>query len=149
MVLVLAHALAPAQASRSSCAHPCSRIQEAAALALALCSLLLGLFPGKATSRSQPGSTSTLPTLKTLFTTLLLILAGGVMACLLGRWRYRPESPSFGASVVAIVGSVRRKTIVFGEVFERIDVTLRQWTAAGVLLLALAIMFGVAMLAGR
>lgn len=51
--------------------------------------------------------------------------------------------------VVAIVGPVRRTALAMGGMFERVDGILRQWPAAGLALLVLAILFGAAMLAAR
>jgi multicomponent Na+:H+ antiporter subunit D len=77
------------------------------------------------------------------------ILAGGVLAILLGRWGDRPVRAPFGKVVVAIVDPARRATLALGGLIERVDGILRQWTAAGLSLLALAILFGAAMLAAR
>jgi len=56
---------------------------------------------------------------------------------------------SFGNFVATIVDPARRATLAFGGVIERLDGGLRQWTAAGLSLLALVILFGAAMLAAR
>ncbi len=86
-------------------------------------------------------------TLETLTTALWPILVGGALAILLGRWGYSLARVPLGNVVVAMVSPARRMALAFGRAIEQVDGTLRQWPAAGVSLLAVAIMFGVAMLA--
>ena len=88
VVLVLAHALAPAD-EPVTLRVPVSRMSEAAALALALCSLLLGLIPWEAYLPVPAGAASSPLTLAALVTALWPILAGAVLAILLGRWSDR------------------------------------------------------------
>ena len=71
------------------------------------------------------------------------ILGGGALAILLGRW----GDP--GACTLATVGPARRATLILSSRIERIDGVLRQWPAAGISHLVVAIMFGAAMLTGR
>ena len=78
VLLVLAHALWPAD-EPVRLNKPVSRLQEAAALALALCSMLLGL----ATIGPVPLATLSL-TPKDLWSAILLVLGGGVLALGLG-----------------------------------------------------------------
>jgi formate hydrogenlyase subunit 3/multisubunit Na+/H+ antiporter MnhD subunit len=146
VLLVLVHALAPADepiALRASV----SRVGEAAALALALCSLLLGLVHWEAYLPITVDTLSNPLTLKALSTALWPVLGGGVLATLLGRWGQRPERMPLGDIVVAIVGPVRRAALALGRILERVDRMLCQWPAAGLTLLLLAILFGAAMLA--
>ena len=144
LVLVLVHALAPA-------AQPVIRnavvpwYQQAAALVLALCSLLLGLIhwgaylPGLEGPLKMPGF------LDLILGVLLPLLAGGLLAILLGRF-----GPGvLHGSILAIVAPARRAALALGAVFEHVDVVLRQWPAAGTSLLALAIALGAAMMMGR
>jgi hypothetical protein len=51
-----------------------------------------------------------------------------------------------GKGAVAIVGPARRAALAFGRTMERVDGTLRKWPAAGLSLLAVAILLGAAML---
>jgi multicomponent Na+:H+ antiporter subunit D len=148
LLLVLAHALASADAP-VTLRVPVSRIGEAAALALALCSLLLGLLPWQAYLPVPAGTASNPLTLKALSSALWPILAGGVVAILLGRWGDRLARVPFAEVAVAWVGPARRAALALGRVLERIDGALRQWPAAGVSLLVVTIALGVAMLAGR
>jgi multicomponent Na+:H+ antiporter subunit D len=146
VLLALAHALMPAHepaASRVSV----SRVGEAAALALALCSLLLGLIPWEEYLPVARGTLSNPLTLEMLSTALWPIVAGGVLAILLGRWGARPERIFMRRVLVAMVEPPRRATLALGKAIERVDRMLRQWTAAGLALLVLAILFGAAMLA--
>ncbi len=75
------------------------------------------------------------------------LLLGGVLAIALGRWGGRlPRVPEGDVVVVA----ERLATVVRAraDLFVRMDEMLGQWTVAGVLLLAVAIVLGAAMLAG-
>jgi NADH:ubiquinone oxidoreductase subunit 5 (subunit L)/multisubunit Na+/H+ antiporter MnhA subunit len=148
VVLVLAHTLAPADAPVAQRLRV-SRLGEAAALVLALCSLVLGLVHWQAylviphDARSDPLS------LDALVKTLWPILAGGVLAIVLGRWRNRLARTLFGKGLVPIVGLVRRTSLTLAGMIERVDGLLRQWPVAGLSLLVLAILFGAAMLEAR
>jgi hypothetical protein len=74
------------------------------------------------------------------------IVVGGVLAILLGRWSdWLPRIPLRGLSE-AIVRPIRHRALAAGEALERADCILRQWPAAGLSLLALAIVLGTAML---
>jgi multicomponent Na+:H+ antiporter subunit D len=148
VVLVLAFALAPSDEPLTRQA-PISRIAEAAALALAMCSLLLGLVHWEAYLAGPHGALANPLTLEALFTALWPILGGGVLAILLGHWQHRPARVPLGKFVVAIVRPARRAALPVGTFFEQVDGVLRQWPAAGLALLMLAILFGAAMLADR
>jgi formate hydrogenlyase subunit 3/multisubunit Na+/H+ antiporter MnhD subunit len=144
VLVVLVHALAPA-AEPVAVHVPISRFGEAAALVLALCSLLLGLVPWQPYLPVPAGAASSF-TLSALASSLWPILAGAVLAILMGR---RALPLAGVSSVVAIISLARRAAHAFARVFVRIDGTLRQWPAAALALLAVALMFGVAMIAGR
>ena len=147
LVLVLAHALAPAEAPREPQAHA-PRTAEAAALALALCSLLLGLFPWEASS-VRHGTSASPSTLGSLAHAVWPILAGGMLAMLLGRWKTGSPLAPYLKAIIALAGPVRHAALALGGMLEGIDHMARQWTAAGLSLLILAILLGTAMLAGR
>ena len=148
LLLVLLHAMAPADA-RVTLRVPVPRVAEAAALALALCSLLLGLFPWQA-YLAVPLETSSNPfTIDTFWTALWLFVSGGVLAILLGRWGQRLASGPLGRAITAGAGPVRRPGLAVAKMFEHVDGALRQWPAASVALLLMAMMFGAAMLVRR
>ncbi len=147
LVLVLAHALTPGDAPVRLRA-PVPRLAEGAALALALCSLLLGLMPWGAYLSLPRGTPSNPLALAALWKTLWPLLGGGVLAILLGHWKLRLPSVPGGDIALAIVGPARGVAVALGRRLERADDVLRQWPAAGLSLLALAVLFGAAMLAG-
>jgi multicomponent Na+:H+ antiporter subunit D len=148
LVLVLAHALAPANAPNAPRVRV-PRLAEAAALALALCSLLLGAFPWE-TYLSVPHGTAAKPfDLGLLANALWPILVGGLLAILLGRWGNRLAEVPHGKAASIIVGSARRPVLTLASMLEGADNMARQWTPACLSLLTLAILLGAAMLAGR
>jgi formate hydrogenlyase subunit 3/multisubunit Na+/H+ antiporter MnhD subunit len=148
VVLVLAHALAaPVEAPRASQTYV-PRTAEAAALVLALSSLLLGLFPWEASS-VRHGTWTSPSVLGALASAVWPILAGGILAMLLGRWRTGSAHAPRLKVIVALAGPARRAALALGGMLERIDHMARQWTAAGFSLLVLAILLGTAMLVGR
>jgi multicomponent Na+:H+ antiporter subunit D len=136
VLLVLAHALWPADQPINLRA-PVPRLQEAAALALALCSMLLGL----AAIGPVPLDTLSLVP-KELWSATLLVLGGGVLALALG-YRLPPVPVDH---VVAIMSPVRTGAVAVAGVIERADGVLRRWSVAGLSLLVLVIGFVAAML---
>jgi formate hydrogenlyase subunit 3/multisubunit Na+/H+ antiporter MnhD subunit len=147
VVLVLAHALAPARSTKESQAHV-SRAAEAAALALALCSLLLGLLPWEAYS-DRHGTSAAPSALGSVADVVWTVLAGGILAILLGRWKLGSPPARRLKVTVALVERIRRATFAIGAMLERVDQMARQWTAAGLSLLVLAILIATAMLAAQ
>ncbi|HWF78917.1 MAG TPA: proton-conducting transporter membrane subunit [Caulobacteraceae bacterium] len=147
LVLVLAHAVAPA-------AEPVERraaaqgVGAAATLALALCSLLLGLVCWTPYLSVPQAILSKSLTLDEVPKALTQILGGAVLAVLLGRWGVRRPGGSLWGLLAAAIAPVRRATVALGGVVERADCALRQWPAAGICLLALALAFGAAIHAG-
>jgi multicomponent Na+:H+ antiporter subunit D len=137
VVLVLAYALTAAPEPIKPRA-PVSRLAELAALALAICSLALGLAAlGPAPLDALPD-----PLDPKEFGSALLVLAGGaVLAVALGL--RLPPLPAGDA----VVASVRRATVAIGGTFVRTDEVLRQWPVAGLALIVAAIAFAAAMLA--
>jgi len=77
------------------------------------------------------------------FVAMLGLVSGGVLlaAALADRL------PVWGDG--AAVRALRRTTVVPAMAFARLDDALRKWPVAGFSLLAIAVAFGVAMLAGR
>jgi formate hydrogenlyase subunit 3/multisubunit Na+/H+ antiporter MnhD subunit len=148
VVLVLAHALAPADTPVRLLA-PVPRVREGAALALALCSLSLGLVDWGPYLSVPRRALSNPLALETLWKALWPVLGGVVLATLLGRWGHPPPRWPLGHVVSAAVGPPRRVTVPLGTIFVRIDEVLRRWAVAGLSLLALAVAFGAAMELGR
>src|SRR3954447_11283383 len=146
LVLVLAHAMAPADepvAPRVQIA----RMGEAAALALALCSLLLGLVPWQGDLPIPSGGVTPSIGLQAFWSSLWPLLAGVALAILLGRWDDRFARISLGKAVAATVSAARCAALVLCSGIERIDGALRQWPAVGLCMLVLAIAFVAAMAA--
>jgi formate hydrogenlyase subunit 3/multisubunit Na+/H+ antiporter MnhD subunit len=148
LVLVLAHALAPAD-EPLSLRSPASRMGEAAALLLALCSLLLGLVPWETLLSVPPDAASSPLSLGTLWKTLWPLLAGAVLALLLGQWGPGWTRIHSGKTLAGIIGPARRPVLALGRAVELTDSVLRQWPAAGLALVIVAILLVAAMLAGR
>jgi NADH:ubiquinone oxidoreductase subunit 5 (subunit L)/multisubunit Na+/H+ antiporter MnhA subunit len=142
VVLVLAHSLSPADEPVRLRA-PVPRVREAAALALAVCSLLLGL----AAFGPVPRDTLANPLApKELWSAVVIVLGGALLAIVLGR---RLPHVRTGEGAVTIVRPVRAALGAVCGMVERADGVLRQWPIAGVSLLLLTILFGVAMMTGR
>jgi formate hydrogenlyase subunit 3/multisubunit Na+/H+ antiporter MnhD subunit len=147
LILVVVQTLAPSAQPvtvRNSVPH----IQEAAALGLALCSLLLGLVPWQP-YLSVPLSTPAPSLLAALTKALWPILAGAVVAVLLGRWPLWLGRTPLEKILVAAMSVARRPALAFSSRIELIDGLLRQWPAAALTLLLVAGLFGAAMLAAR
>jgi hypothetical protein len=144
VLLVLAHALAPA-GKPVTLRAPVPRGRELSALALAVCSLLLGVFNWGPYLSVPQGIASNLFGLKAFAGVLWPILGGAVLAILLGRWDGTP----FEKILVARVSPVRRAALALGGGVERIDGMLRQWPTAGISLLAVALVLGAAMVVNR
>ena len=142
VVLVLAHALRPADGPIKP-HKSVSRLAEGAALALALCSLLLGFVADGAVSLD---ALSGALKLSDLWSAILLLVGGGVLAVALGR--RLPQVP-VGDGLAAIVRPGRRATVAVGGMLAGVDGVLRQWPVASLALIAVAIAFGAALLAGR
>jgi formate hydrogenlyase subunit 3/multisubunit Na+/H+ antiporter MnhD subunit len=148
LLLVLSHALAPADAPITPRVRV-PRMAEAAALGLAVCSLLLGFLPWEAYLSIPKGMPAKPFDHGVLANTLWPIVAGGMLAILLGSWGTRPVRIPYGKPIVAIFGPTRRAALACGDMLQRVDAMARQWTAASLSLLMLAILLGAAMLAGR
>ena len=134
VVLVLTNALRRPSAP-VKLAKRVSRLSEYAALALALCSLLLAF----AALGPVPGDLISNPLApKELGSTLLVVLGGALLAFGLSR------RPLLGSA--ATDGPLRRVTLAAGAGFENADAFLRRWASAGLSLLLLAALFGWLML---
>lgn len=139
VVLVLGHALWPG-AGRVEPRVPVSRLAELAALALAVCSLGLGLATGDGldaiSSAFAPAE---------LGSALLLLLGGAALAA--GLARRLPPVP-VSEAMIAMLRPLRGATVVVGGLLAYTDGMLRQWPVAALALIAVTIAFGAAILAG-
>jgi len=146
VLLLLAHAAGAApEPAKLRARVPWTR--EAAVLALALVSLLLGFVPWSAYFPISPQALSNPLTFETLSSALWPILAGGGIAILLGRGTI-PSAFMPGVGV-ASVDRMRRAALMPAGWIMRIDDALRQWPTAVVAVLVLATLFGIAIAAGR
>jgi multicomponent Na+:H+ antiporter subunit D len=146
VLLVLGHAFVRA-AEPVALRVPMPRFGAAAALSLAVCSLLLGLVPWQTYLPVSAENETDLLTVPALVSSLWPIAAGAVLSILIGRGSLRRAGvPSV---VAAIIGPARRAALASVRGLVGIDSRLRQWPAAGLALLLVAIMFGLAMIAGR
>jgi len=142
VVLVLAYALrragAPVELKRSV-----SRIAQAAALGLAVCSLLLACAALGPVPRSLVKNPLALAELAPA---LLTVLGGGALAFGFG---FRPPRTPGDGHVAATAGAFRRAALVAGAAFERADGVLRRWPVAATALLVVAALFGWTLAAAR
>ena len=145
LFLVLAHALAPAPRPLAARAAA-PRLREAATVALALGSLMLGLVHWGPPFLSVPRAVlSKSLTFDAIPKVLATILGGVVVAVLLGRWGELRLGGTFWRIAAAAIAPARRAVLALGGLVERADGVLKQWPAAGVCLLALTLLFGAAM----
>lgn len=115
-----------------------SLLSQLAALALALCSLLLAF----AAAGPLPSSLVSNPLKPSeLANTLLVVAAGTAFAWALARY------PLFGRGGSG--AALRRLTVPAGYALERLDFTLRRWPVASIAMLLLAAAFAAALLGAR
>jgi formate hydrogenlyase subunit 3/multisubunit Na+/H+ antiporter MnhD subunit len=148
LLLVLARVLGPVNriATADETAAKRGRIgwsQQAAALVLAASSLALGLVDWSAWLPVPPGTRLSSSLVDTIAAAVWPVLAGGVLAVLLGRWAPPPRGRLEQAA--AALGPLRRAGVALGTGLCRADVFLRQWPVAGLSLLGLAIVLGAAL----
>jgi len=144
VLLVLTYAMAPAT-EQVTLKKAVPRAGELAALALALCSLLLGLAPWRAYLPIPNGDVLDSLRLGAVAKMLIPLLGGAVLAVLLGRLELPFRiSPSWNA-MLAPVSLVRRASLASSALVERCDNVLRQWPTACICLLSLAAAFAAAM----
>lgn len=140
VVLVLSRVLRGR--SNAAVIKPVSRRSEYAALALAICSLLLAgaaFGPVPADLLSNPLAP------KELATTLLVVVGGALLVQGLSLW------PVFGTAATGVNSDdnpLRRAMLAVGAAFERGDFILRHWTVASISLLAVAALFGILLFCG-
>jgi multicomponent Na+:H+ antiporter subunit D len=143
VVLVLCHALSPAQAP-IMLPSQIPRVSQTAALALALCSLLLGLLPWD-TFVPTPVTPSSPLAIETLSTALWPVIPGAALAILLGRWE---RASPFGHAI-ARLRPARRAGLALARLMERAEGMFRQWSIACLSFLVVVILFGAALTSAR
>jgi NADH:ubiquinone oxidoreductase subunit 5 (subunit L)/multisubunit Na+/H+ antiporter MnhA subunit len=138
VVLVLVNVL-----RRPGAAHTAIRrvpaVSEYAALALAVCSLLLALAALAALGPLPAHLISNPLSVGELTATLLVVLGGVLLAQGLS---LRPLFAATPVDTQRASGSLRRVAGATGAMFERIDLAARGWTVACISLLLLALLFG-------
>jgi len=139
VVLVLANALRGAGAPITLVVRV-SRRSEFAALALAVCSLLLAL----AALGPVPGDLVSNPLAPAELGSTLLTFAGGALLAL-GLARRSLLAP---ARADADAGPVRRGMVAVGTAIANADVLVRRWPSASVAMLAVTALFGWLLAAG-
>jgi formate hydrogenlyase subunit 3/multisubunit Na+/H+ antiporter MnhD subunit len=144
VLLVLVFALAPSGEGIVS-QLPVRRLSEASALALALCSLLLGLFRWESYLQVPPLAPLSLFSLDALSSALWPFLPGALLAILLGRAASTTPLRSVGAMLLP----ARRTGLFFGRFIEQIDSVLRQWSAACLSLLTVTVLLAAALIMTR
>lgn len=142
LVLVLACALAPA-AEPATVRAGAPRVRQAATLALALSSLVLGIVPWGAYLSVPSEILAKSLSFDAASKALAQIAGGAVLALLLGRWGQ--SGGAWWDALMTALGPVRRAALAVSGGVERTDRLLRQWPAAGVCFLALALAFAAAM----
>ena len=123
-----------------------SRVSEVVALALALCSLLLGVFPWDLLLPGSPMALDSLLSPKSLYDALWPVLLGAVLAVLLGHWGHAPPS---NKPMVRLLAGPRCLGVRIGKSVERADGMLRQWPTACVSAVLIAILLGGAFIVVR
>ena len=140
VVLVLLHGLMPADEPIALRAPP-QRLAEAAALALALCSLLLGLLPWQALLAVPAGTPTGSDFLGALLKALWPIPAGLLVAMLMGRWAPPLATVIHWKPILPIVKPLRSAAAVPARIVEATDERLRLWAVASLCLMALTLMW--------
>ncbi|MBW7961379.1 complex I subunit 5 family protein [Bradyrhizobium sp. BR 10261] len=144
VLVVLAHALSPPDQPVVLAARP-ERGSDLAALALALCSLLLGLVPWQPYLPIPYALESKLFGVEALVKLLTTVLGGAALAVLLGPWPHPLAGTMAWKDLTRVLGPVRRAGLRLGSLVERGDRVLRQWPAAGICMLAVTVLLAASM----
>lgn len=139
VVLVLAHALSPPDQPVALAARP-PRGSGLAALALALCSLFLGLLPWEPYLPIPYALESKLFGVEAFVKLLATVLGGVALAILLSPWSHPLTGTVARKDLKTVRGPFRRACLGFGSLVERGDHVLRQWPAAGICMLAVTLL---------
>jgi formate hydrogenlyase subunit 3/multisubunit Na+/H+ antiporter MnhD subunit len=144
VVLVLAHALSPPDQPVALAASP-RRGSDLGPLALALCSLLLGLLSWERYLPIPYALESKLFGVESLVKLLVTVLGGAALAMLLSPWPHPLAGTVAWKDLTRALGPLRRACLGFGSLVERGDHLLRQWPAAGICLLAVTLLLAASM----
>jgi formate hydrogenlyase subunit 3/multisubunit Na+/H+ antiporter MnhD subunit len=144
VVLVLAHALSPPDQPVALAASP-RRGSDLGPLALALCSLLLGLLSWERYLPIPYALESKLFGVESLVKLLVTVLGGAALAMLLSPWPHPLAGTVAWKDLTRALGPLRRACLGFGSLVERGDHFLRQWPAAGICLLAVTLLLAASM----
>jgi NADH:ubiquinone oxidoreductase subunit 5 (subunit L)/multisubunit Na+/H+ antiporter MnhA subunit len=144
VVLVLAHALSPPDQPVALAASP-RRGSDFGPLALALCSLLLGLLSWERYLPIPYALESKLFGVESLVKLLVTVLGGAALAMLLSPWPHPLAGTVAWKDLTRALGPLRRACLGFGSLVERGDHFLRQWPAAGICLLAVTLLLAASM----
>ncbi|QQO36332.1 NADH-quinone oxidoreductase subunit J [Bradyrhizobium diazoefficiens] len=139
VVLVLAHALSPPDQPVALAARP-PRGNGLAALALALCSLFLGLLPWEPYLPIPYALESKLFGVEAFVKLLATVLGGVALAILLSPWSHPLAGTVARNDLKTVRSPFRRACLGFGSLVERGDHVLRQWPAAGICMLAVTLL---------
>ncbi|MCK1392469.1 proton-conducting transporter membrane subunit [Bradyrhizobium sp. 1] len=144
VVLVLAHALSPPDQPVALVAKP-PRSSGLAALALALCSLLLGLLPWEPYLPITYAAESKLFGVEALVKLLVTVFGGAALAILLSPWPHPLAFSAAGKTIMHLIAPLRRTCIGLGSLVETGDGVLRQWSTASISLLLVALLLAALM----
>jgi len=142
VLLVLAHALSPPDQPVILARTP-RRGSDFGALALALCSLLLGLVPWEPYLPIPYALESKMFGAESLVKSLIAVLAGAALAMLLGPWPH----PLAWKDLTRVLGPFRRACLGLGSLVERGDHVLCQWPVAGICMLTVTVLLAASMFA--
>jgi formate hydrogenlyase subunit 3/multisubunit Na+/H+ antiporter MnhD subunit len=148
VVLVLAHALSPSDQPVALVAKPL-RGSGLAALALALCSLLLGLLPWEPYLPITYTVESKLFGVEALVKLLVTVFGGAALAILLSPWPHPLAFSAAGKTIMHLIAPLRRTCIGLGSLVETGDGVLRQWSTASISLLLVALLLAALMFAAN
>jgi formate hydrogenlyase subunit 3/multisubunit Na+/H+ antiporter MnhD subunit len=144
VVLVLAHALSPPDQPVALVTKP-PRSSGFAALALALCSLLLGLLPWEPYLPTTYTVESKLFGVEALVKLLVTVFGGAALAILLSPWPHPLAFSAAGKTIMHLIAPLRRTCIGLGSLVETGDGVLRQWSTASISLLLVALLLAALM----
>jgi multicomponent Na+:H+ antiporter subunit D len=146
VLVVLAHAIAPPDRPIVLTQTP-PRSSSLAALALALCSLFLGLVPWEPYLPIPYSAVSKLLGIGGFVKLLVTVLGGAALAVLLSPWPHPMAFSAAWKTMMSLIGPFRHACLGFGSIVERGDYVLRQWSVSGISFLIVALLLAAMMFA--